>query len=470
MKTIAITAFLTASTGVACAQAITPDGALGDWPEGLYATADGVWLHGRFEFQREVTLHGAPFSTLVHIDADADTKTGEQIDGMGVDLVVEFSPTRAPGVRRWGPEITTHTDRGGSVIDSMQIDFHAAPTASSRTFEYRLRRDLLADVLGLDPESTRAMAVRVVTPDGVRAIPSASAITRVEMPPLEAAVSGEPLPARPEGAVRVMTWNVLWGSPVESPGAFARILTATRPDIVLVQEWGRDGVSDRDIASWFDSHAAWGGSWTAAKPIDVWGAAVLTHHTMTGTGPEAVYADGTRWDFPVRVAAATIQVDGGPSLAVASTHLKCCGHLGSDEDHRRLVEASAINNALRALADSTNADHILLGGDFNTDGTLAMLDVATMGLDDDGTTLDHAEPAVLGDNAFYTFGRPGMNTERKRLDYLLYPDAAAAVVNAFVLDTARLTNSTLERAGLQRADSAASDHLPVVVDLVFEER
>ena len=71
---------------------------------------------------------------------------------------------------------------------------------------------------------------------------------------------------------------------------------------------------------------------------------------------------------------------------------------------------------------------------------------------------------MLGDpELVYTFGREGL---RSRLDYLTYSDHALQVANAFVLDTGLLDRSSLRAAGLQADDSKASDHLPVVVDLV----
>ena len=52
-----------------------------------------------------------------------------------------------------------------------------------------------------------------------------------------------------------------------------------------------------------------------------------------------------------------------------------------------------------------------------------------------------------------------------RLDYVTYSDSSAEVVNAFVLDTRLLSIQSLARVGLDSADSAGSDHLPVVVDI-----
>ena len=52
-----------------------------------------------------------------------------------------------------------------------------------------------------------------------------------------------------------------------------------------------------------------------------------------------------------------------------------------------------------------------------------------------------------------------------RLDWILYSDATLEVVNAFVLNTDKLSARALADAGLESEDTQASDHLPVVVDV-----
>jgi hypothetical protein len=47
----------------------------------------------------------------------------------------------------------------------------------------------------------------------------------------------------------------------------------------------------------------------------------------------------------------------------------------------------------------------------------------------------------------------------------VYSDANADAVTTVVLDTARLSDASLARLGLDRADSQASDHLPIIVDI-----
>ena len=63
---------------------------------------------------------------------------------------------------------------------------------------------------------------------------------------------------------------------------------------------------------------------------------------------------------------------------------------------------------------------------------------------------------VIGDSAVYTWSDHKTEFPDGRLDYAIYSDSSAEAVNAFVLDTRRLSNRTLARLGLDRTDSTAS--------------
>jgi len=52
-----------------------------------------------------------------------------------------------------------------------------------------------------------------------------------------------------------------------------------------------------------------------------------------------------------------------------------------------------------------------------------------------------------------------------RLDWMLIDETKSKAVNAFVLDTRSLTDASLNLMKLQRDDSKASDHMPIVIDL-----
>jgi endonuclease/exonuclease/phosphatase family metal-dependent hydrolase len=189
--------------------------------------------------------------------------------------------------------------------------------------------------------------------------------------------------------------------------------------------------------------------------------ATISPITADLLGPEVSAGQGQH----VRFVAASIVTPLGEVLA-GSTHLKCCGFAGSEEDARRIAEAAAINNAYRTIAGATAPALRVIGGDMNLVGSRTPIDMLRASLDADGSDMDIAPALVLGDAAYYTWADDANNFSPGRLDWLLIGDAQARVVNAFALDTTRLSDAALSQAGLQRTDSRASDHMPVVVDLI----
>ena len=152
-------------------------------------------------------------------------------------------------------------------------------------------------------------------------------------------------------------------------------------------------------------------------------------------------------------------------VAAASVHLKCCGGLDTEEDFRRAAEAQAINTELlQAFADA-NADLRVVAGDMNLVGSPGPLDTLRAGLGRDGSDLSVARALHLGDRAAYTWRKVGEVFVPSRLDYTLVDTDEAEIVNAFVLDTSRLTPNALRANKLQAGDTGVSDHLPLVVDI-----
>lgn len=448
------------------------DGSFGDWPEGVYVLGDERYMAIRFRLANPVSLGTAPGPITLRIDADDDHSTGRGVARMGVDLEITFSDTSPSedGRRRYGPTIRGFAPDGSVVeLTPHDIGLEVAPTIASDWYEVRIDR-----VGGLDRAlktpgigSSGRIGLNIETA-GRDAMEPAEPIVRAALPPGPVAVGGleAALPAKPRVGLRVMSWNVLWGMPARDPAPFARILEALKPDIILFQEWDRAETGEGEMVAWLDEHAGWapGGAWSAERS-DAWGVAVATPYPIVARGPDELFAPGTRWDYAVRHAGAVIDTPLG-LVAAASLHLKCCAGAGSAEDARRLVEAGAINREMASFADAGGAGFVVIGGDYNMNGTPAVLALAGAGLDADGSGLEVAEPFVLGDTVVSTFGRPDRGGTGSRLDFITYPGSAWAVASSFVLDTSRLDDASLEAMGLRRMDTLASDHRPVVVDLV----
>ena len=108
----------------------------------------------------------------------------------------------------------------------------------------------------------------------------------------------------------------------------------------------------------------------------------------------------------------------------------------------------------------------VIGGDLNLVGSRTPIDRLRSGLDADGTHLEVINAGMLGDGTTITWSSDSSPFLPSRLDYMLVGEAGARVVRSFVFDTGVLSEASLARIGLDRTDSAVSDHRPVVVDLV----
>ena len=125
-----------------------------------------------------------------------------------------------------------------------------------------------------------------------------------------------------------------------------------------------------------------------------------------------------------------------------------------------------INDLFSEAADTAAPGAIrIIGGDLNLVGSREPLDALRTGLDENGASLGVADAQVLGDSVLATWGHDNSRYSSGRLDWMLFGDHNADLVNAFVLDTTRLSDVSLARSGLSRGDTQASDHDPLVVDL-----
>ncbi len=456
---------------------IVVDGDVSDWPEQTAFLADEHYLYFRFTVPGEMfTLQHAPkpVALLVDVDGSRDTGVTTNLDGladMGIDLQVVFSPVE--NQRRGVVAYAVHADGTSEKLSTWDLDLHTAPTHASEWYEGRLARDAARHAAfpdaGMRSEGRGAGVAATLDADGR---PDAYADPSLfDFPPL---VRGDrradaELPARPRNAVRVVSYNILRSGPVSKPDTFKRILQAVDPDVVLLQEW-EDG-DDAAVQGWFTAlvpHLS--GSWSVAKPpgdLSTGGGVVIaSRYPFEGEPVMGLRAEDPQDGRakPVRFVAARVRTPRGV-VACASVHLKSRGSIGSPEDVRREAEARACNEAFAAIAEGSRAR--VIAGDLNLVGSRPALDVLRAGCNDGGGDLHVAQPRVLGDHVFYTWAEEDNEFARGRLDYACIGGVAIDDARAFALDTRRLSDEALARIGLDRTDSAGSDHLPLVVDLVI---
>ncbi len=448
------------------------DGKFSDWPAGVSTMADADWVYFRVAVEGGgKPLQAADTTLALWLDADDNPATGAQMPSpkvaaaIGVDLAVEFSPQDGAGRATPGIAVYAFGENGAKIgLNQAQLDLSSAPTTVATDYEIRISRHpdatvapVLSKLLGT---AGHARGMFVLIEKGK--VVGWSDPVQFSIPALGAGkgkpVSEADLPQKPAGAIRVLSYNVLKNSPEKNGNPFSRIFEATRPDIILLQEWDTNQATAQ---AWFTAmvtgEARWnavigeGGDVLIVSPYPI---APLTHGPVTAAGA----------DKPVRFASAVVKTPAG-DVAVATVHLKCCGTVGSSEDLKRIAEATAVQTALSSAMGNDGSRLRLITGDMNLVGSTTPLEKIAAGLDFDGSPLMAADPLVLGDGAEYTWSDEKEKFPPGRLDYVLYSDSQATVMNSFVLDTRRLGDRSLARMGLARTDSAASDHMPVVVDI-----
>ncbi len=457
---------------------ITLDGDIAEWPEDSAVAADERYFYFRVKVEGEsFPLQAGPQTLALLLDVDGDAATGRgsalsPLHTLGIDMEVQFSPLKADGTgAEHGVAAFIHGSDGSRTRGDREVlDVSVAPTYAAGWFEGRLSRhvQIAGDPTAFPPVTGLASEGRVA---GLFALLDAGGEIVGYSDPFELHLPGvaatrtfadADLPPKPEGAVRVLSYNVKKSSPVAKPDAFARIIEAIAPDVVLVQEWEQGGATE--LEGWFTAMVGTDDPWRAHKaPGGEVG--IVARGSVEAFGPGTVEIPGaTGQPRAVRVVMARVATRSG-DLVVASAHLKCCGTIGGSEDEVRMAEARAINAAFAGALAAAPAPYRVIAGDLNLVGSRPPLDLLRTSLDADGTDLGVAEAFVLGDRAQYTWSSPGDTFPPGRLDYLVYSDSSAEVVNAFVLDTTRLSDAALARIGLDRDDTLASDHLPLVVDL-----
>jgi endonuclease/exonuclease/phosphatase family metal-dependent hydrolase len=463
----------TSAAAAAPDRPIVLDGSMSDWPErsAIIADADSIFFRINLEGQ-QYPLQASSETLALWIDLDSDAATGVQMPspaaagGMGIDAMVEFSPRSPEGSIKPGVSVYSVDASGARApVPAAALEVIAAPTFAETSFEVRLSRHAdAAAAPGLASalkHRGRGRALYVLSEGSGRqvgwsdpeqfAMPAAGDAT-----PLSDAV----VPPKEPGTVRVLSYNVLKSQLAKNPSPFARIFQVADADIILLQEWESDAPTAK---AWFNAVVTGEHPWHAVTGPDV---AIVSPHPIERLPPFPINTEESMGSQPrpVRVMGAVVNTPAG-KIAAASLHLKCCGTAGSSEDMRRISEAQAINAAMFQAVPTSGAVAAVIAGDWNLVGSRTPLDIARANIDLDGTEMAVADPMVLGDAAMYTWRDTNQPFPPGRLDLLVYTDSSAEVVNAFVLDTARLSERALARMGLDRTDTAASDHLPVIVDL-----
>ncbi len=312
---------------------------------------------------------------------------------------------------------------------------------------------------------------------------------------------------RPD-SLRVMSYNVNWDSIFDEEdeenhelrtasrgAAFRRIVAEVQPDVVCLQEINPDrdpGQVGRLLAEVLSPQGDQG--WHAASARD---SVIASRFPVLTEGWELVVPA-----FPRELAQAAALIDLPEDLFGPLDLYFVCAHFKAGTNYYDiLLRQRQADVIIRHIGDaiSPGGDIDLLAGtpvvilgDFNVYDSDPARHLTTLLTGDvehedrygpdvrpdwDGTDLADALPSHNnGGEEFYTWRNDSGPFNPGILDRILYSDSALAVANAFVLNTALLSEEALRFTGLRAddvlLDPAAGyyDHLPLVVDFAIVSR
>jgi len=463
------------------------DGAPEDWsdtpvrhtdPEGdgqaldlgrLWVAHDAERLFLRLEVGTTLNLQEGNDLTL-YLDTDADASTGTSARGLGAELTWTFG-------ERVG---RVHRGTDTAEVRHEDIGFVSLPTVRSSVFEVALDRSATPGGTALFSGDS----LRIALSGGGDQLPDADGgvgytFSAVSLPDLDTPTLG-----RSEASdLRLLSYNVQRDRFFDAAprSSYARIFQAVQADVIGLQEVYEH--SAEETAEVFNDlyGASTGATWQAAKAgLDL---VLLTRYPIEATHTIPGYEGNRSGAFLID----TREALGAPLLYVL-THPPCCNY--ADATPSRDAQRQQVVDAIAAFVRDVKAGDgpfdvpddtpIVIAGDMNFVGSAQQPQTLRTGTivntgsygqgaapDWDGSPLLDANPRQAGTPLHVTWDDPGSSFPPGRLDYTYVSDSVVDVVNAYVLHTPALPASTLAAHGLEADDTrTASDHLPLVVDIV----
>jgi endonuclease/exonuclease/phosphatase family metal-dependent hydrolase len=458
-----------------CAKPITVDGFFSDW-EGVSPTAerapeaqgvlqslqmaeDTARFYLRFTLNQSVNLQSSDIELC--IDGDDDPTTGQAIAGVGVDLI--FHLGRRQGLFR------------GQDVSHQHLELVSLPTHADSSFELSIPWDVRpAGEQKLFKGKSIQVFLRRKAGDKVERLPAQGAAPyfrlygRRNPPP--------PLPLEPDdtNAVRLMSYNIERDGPTyaSSKPRFRRIIQALEPDIICFNEFFETSAREVRslIAGWLPPETD-SARWYATKEDA--GNVTLSRWPIR---------QSWRLSYHYRATANLIELPPavGGCVLVINCHFRCCGA----DDHRQReadIVAAFIRDAQTpgGEIDLPEGTPIFIAGDLNLVGEAQQLQTLRSGdienekaygedhaPDWDGTDLTDAAPRHTHVPLSYTWRDPQSSYSPGRLDYILYTDSRVKRLLSFVFNTQSLPFYLQAQYKLEKDDSQASDHLPLIFDWV----
>jgi endonuclease/exonuclease/phosphatase family metal-dependent hydrolase len=460
---------------------ITVDGVFSDWDDRSPAYEDAIgdhqggsldfgriWLANddrylfiRIEVGAEINIQDLN-PIRMYLDTDNQSTTGQQISGMGAELVWHFGA-------RFGQ--FSHGSNTTNIIHS-NIGLVTAPTVSSTQFEIALDREA-RPTPGTPLFTSEIIRLQFVDGQGQSDLLPDQPLSYTLDPGPFPALPSVPIAKQNQNHLRVLSYNVeLDGLFVlERRNAYERILGAIQPEIIGFEEIidNTAELTAQVVESMLPSPA--GEQWYAAKVdpdiVAVSRFPILSVHAVFGNGAFLI----------------DLRPKYDSDLLFIIAHPPCCNN-----DEARQFEIDAIMAFIRdaknpggALGLKPNAP-IVIVGDMNLVGFAQQLETLLTGdiqnsaqfgqpfsPDWDGSNFADLHPRQIQAPFSFTWFRASNSFHPGRLDYIIFSDSVLEPENEFVLFTPSMSQNSLEDNDLEREDAiVASDHLPVVADFTVK--
>lgn len=420
--------------------------------EHLYVTNDDNFLYLRFDLNKIIELQEDNRIALL-IDTDNNLQTGQKINGMGVELRYDLGD-------RFGRAYLGGEERLVSHEDILLI---SSPTHSADEFELMISLNAIFD--GEKLFNSDEIAIRIEDndaqgddmPDDLGGIEYTLVDFNRNYP--------STLEKMDSGSIRLASFNVYFDRlfEVESTDAYRRILSATKPDIIALQE-----IYDHNVSEVKDRLED-------LLPGTIWNVAGENNDIFVASKYEVEWLKSLSGN-----AAFKIDVD-GQDLLLINIHPPCC-----NDDFGRQNEVDEIMAFVRDIMQRfpeygfDEMPPYIIAGDTNFVGDYRQIRTILDGMivnngtfgpnfspDLDGSSLEFAPAVTTGLPAEITWFVPGSFSGGK-LDFIFYSDARIRIMHSYALLTYFMSQGDLDKYNLEAEDSAlASDHGMVVADFDF---
>lgn len=440
----------------------TPNREISDYLDlkGLWISCNKRYIFLKIKISSEINIQN-PNSLVMFLDTDNNTETGKHIHGIGADIEWNF-----------GYNGVFHFFQDSLTISHHDIGLVTSPTVSSTQFEIAFNRH--AELYGHKIFPRESFQILFI--DNSEDIDFISEGTSVVYSFNDGMLpSIKPLSLRKQNPqhVRILTYNILEDGFLDSSRikSLERIIRAVNPDIMGFQEIFNNTAEQTaaiiESILPLNNQQQW--YYSKVDPDII----AISRYPITST----YVLPGNNGAFLI-----DLKRKYSNNLLLIIAHPPCC-----NRNVERQLEIDGlmafirdikVKNSIIKLEQNTP---ILIIGDLNLVGYAQQLKTLLTGdivnadqfgnsfmPDWDETPFADMLPRHIASPFTYTWYEEKSSFTPGRLDFMIYSDSVMDVGNSFVLFTLGISENSLDMYALQAQDVVvASDHLPVIADLIF---